>query len=68
VKIDQQLTVSQLKANHKALLEDIQSSERKRARLDTSIKRRKQRLNRLESQIALIGNSDIALPVMSDSY
>ena len=68
MKIDQQLTVSQLKANHKALLEDIQSSERKRARLDTSIKRRKQRLNRLESQIALIGSSDVTLPVMSDSY
>ena len=68
MKLEPEMTLSQLKANYKVLLEDIQSSERKRARLDTSIKQRKQRLNRLESQIALIGNSDITLPVMSDSY
>ena len=64
MKGTENLTVDQLKNRHKALLDDIQRAERKRARLDSSIKGRKQTLNRLASQIALVGDCESALPYM----
>jgi hypothetical protein len=61
---EETLNPIQLKARYKALLDDIQRAERKRARLDSSIKGRKQTLNRLQSQIALNSDFDTALHPM----
>ena len=64
MKSEETLSPTQLKARYKALLDDIQRAERKRARLDSSIKGRKQTLNRLQSQLAIISDCDPALPSM----
>jgi hypothetical protein len=64
MRTEETLSPIQLKARYKALLDDIQRAERKRARLDSSIKGRKQTLNRLQSQIALTSDCDSALPTM----